>query len=78
MLNKSHPLSRYKANSDKNKKCLMHFDTLMLGSLFLAIDTRYNFATNFLQESYLFDSIFSIIVITNRLHAFVIKEILPK
>ena len=27
MLNKSHPLSRYKANSGKNKeKCLMHFD----------------------------------------------------
>ena len=25
--NKSHPLSRYKANSGKNKeKCLMHFD----------------------------------------------------
>ena len=28
MLNKSHPLSRYKANSVKNKeKCLMHFDS---------------------------------------------------
>ena len=29
MLNKSHPLSRYKANSGKNnnkKNCLMHFD----------------------------------------------------
>ena len=26
MLNKSHPLSKYKANSDKNKKSLMHFD----------------------------------------------------
>ena len=28
MLNKSHPLSRYKANSGKNKKkkCLMHID----------------------------------------------------
>ena len=27
MLNKSHPLRRYKANSGKNKeKCLMHFD----------------------------------------------------
>ena len=27
MLNKSHPLSRYKANSGRNKKkCLMHFD----------------------------------------------------
>ena len=40
----------------------------MLGSLFLAIDTRYNLATNFLQESYLFDAIFSILVRTNRLH----------
>ena len=28
MLNKSHVLSRYKANSGKNKKkCLMHFDS---------------------------------------------------
>ena len=26
MLNKSHPLSRYKANSGKNKKCLMRSD----------------------------------------------------
>ena len=26
MLNKSYPLSRYKANSGKNKNCLMHFD----------------------------------------------------
>ena len=27
MLNKSHPLRRYKANNGKNKeKCLMHFD----------------------------------------------------
>ena len=27
MLNKSHPLSRYKVNSGKNKKqCVMHFD----------------------------------------------------
>ena len=27
MLNKSHPLSRYNANSGKNKeKCWMHFD----------------------------------------------------
>ena len=27
MLNKSYPLSRCKANSGKNKKSLMHFDT---------------------------------------------------
>ena len=26
MLNKSRPLSRYKANSGKNKKWMMHFD----------------------------------------------------
>ena len=43
MLNKSHPLSRYKANSAKNKeKCLMHFDP-DARVLLLAIDTRYNF-----------------------------------
>ena len=42
----------------------------MLGSLFLAIDTRYIFVTNVLQGSYLFDSIFSIIVWTNGLHDF--------
>ena len=48
MLNKSHPL-RYKANSGKNKKNVGCILTLMLGSLSLAIDTRYNFVTNFLQ-----------------------------
>ena len=42
MLNKSHPLSRYKANSGKDKKeCLMHFHHL-------AIDTRYNFSVIFI------------------------------
>ena len=51
MLNKSHPLSRYKANSGKNKKNVWCILTLMLGSLSLAIDTRYNFVTNFLQKS---------------------------
>ena len=45
MLNKSHPLSRYKANSGKNKKNVWCILTLMLGSLSLAIDTRYNFVT---------------------------------
>ena len=48
MLNKSHPLSKYKANICKNKKknvrCIL---TLMLGSLFLPIDTRYNFCEKF-------------------------------
>ena len=49
MLNKLHPLSRYKANSGKNKeKWLMHF----------------------FSNLYLFDSIFSVIVWTNRLHDF--------
>ena len=49
MLNKSHPLRRYKINGGKNKKkCLMHFDP-MLGSLTLATDRRFNLVTNFLQ-----------------------------
>ena len=47
MLNKSNPLSRYKVNSGKNKKMFDVFLTLMLGSLFLAIDTRYNFCDKF-------------------------------
>ena len=43
MLNKSHPFSRHKANIGKNKKkCLIQFDPD-------AIDTKYNFVTNFLQ-----------------------------
>ena len=50
MLNKSHPVSRNKANSGKNfKKCLMYFDPDAIGSFSLEIDTRYNFLTNFLQ-----------------------------
>ena len=63
MLKKSHPLSRYKTNGGKNpkKKCLMHFDP-DLRSLTLAIGTIANL--------YLFDSIFSVIVRTNRLHGF--------
>ena len=48
----------------------MHFDSDARVFVFLAIDIRYNFVTNFLQESYLFDSIFSAIVWTNRLHDF--------
>ena len=40
MLNKLYPLSRYKANSGKNKKNVWCILALMLGSLFLAIDTR--------------------------------------
>ena len=47
MLNKSHPLSRYKANSGKNKKNVSCILTLMLGPFFLAIDTRYNFCDKF-------------------------------
>ena len=33
----------------KTKKIVGCILTLMLGSLFIAIDTRYNFVTNFLQ-----------------------------
>ena len=42
----------------------------MLGSLSLAIDTRYNFVANFVSNLCLFDSIFSIIVWTNWLQDF--------
>ena len=50
MLNKSHPLSRCKSNSGKNnKKNVFYISNLMLGSMTFAIDTIYNFATNFLQ-----------------------------
>ena len=50
MLNKSHPPGRYKAISGKNKEeCLVHFDPDARVSLSLAIDTRYNFVTNFCQ-----------------------------
>ena len=49
MLQKSHPLSRYKANGGNNKTNVCFILTLMLGSLSLAIDTRYNFVTRFLQ-----------------------------
>ena len=34
----------------------------MVGSLSLAIDTRYNFVAIFVSNLYLFDSIFSIII----------------
>ena len=46
MLNESHPLSRYKGKSGKNKKCLMHFNP-NARVFFLAIDTRYNFCDKF-------------------------------
>ena len=46
MLNKSHSLSRYKANSSKNKKKMFDaFWPWKLGSLSLAIDTRYKFSS---------------------------------
>ena len=51
MLNKSHPISRYKVNSGKNLENVWCILTLMLGSLSLAINTRYNFVTNFFQQS---------------------------
>ena len=69
MLNKSHAVNRYKANSG-NKKNVWCILTLMLGPLSLGIDTRYNFVTIFLNNLYLFGSIFSIIVWTKRLHDF--------
>ena len=48
MLNKSHPVRRYMVNGGKikKKKCIL---TLMLRSLTLAIDTRYNLVTTFPQ-----------------------------
>ena len=47
MLNKSHPLSKYKANSGKNKKkSLIHCDP-DARLLFLTIDRRYNFCDKF-------------------------------
>ena len=64
MLNKSHPLSRYKANSGKNEKNVWCILTLMLGSLFLAIDTR---CSSVILYVWLY---FSVIVWTNRLHDF--------
>ena len=72
MLNKLHSLSRYKTNSGKNpkKKCLMHFDP----------DARVVVLNNwhkiqlcdkiFFSNLYLFDSIFSVIVWSNKLHDF--------
>ena len=47
MLNKSHPLSRYKANSGKNKECLMHFDPDARAFVLSLIDTRYNVCDKF-------------------------------
>ena len=68
MLNKSHPLSRYKANSGKNKK-MMHFDPdarVFVLSKWHKIQPLWQiFFSNLM-----FDSIFSIIVKTNRLHDF--------
>ena len=47
MWNKSHPSSRCKAKNGKNKKNAWCILTLMPVSLFLAIDTRYNFCDKF-------------------------------
>ena len=70
MLNKSYPLSRYKANSGKNikKKCLMHFDSDAFCSCQLTQNTT--FWQMLLSNRYLFYPIFSIIDWTNRLHNF--------
>ena len=71
MLNKSHPLSRYRANGGENKeKCLMHFDPdariFVLSKFTQDTALRQIFLTN----PYLFHSIFSVVVWTNRLHNF--------
>ena len=47
MWNISHPLSRYKENSGKNKNNVSCILTLVLGSSFLATDTRHNFCDKF-------------------------------
>ena len=50
MLNKSHPLSTYKANSGKNKKkSLINFGPDAMVFLLSTIETRYNFVTIFFQ-----------------------------
>ena len=71
MLNKLHRLNRYKGNSGKkflkNDWCIL---TLKLGSLSLAIEQDTTLWQIFFSNIYLFDSIFSIIVWTNRLHDF--------
>ena len=48
MLNKSHALSRYRANSGKIKRNVRCILNLMLGSLSLSIDKGWNFKTSFL------------------------------
>ena len=67
LINKSHPLSRYKPNSGRNvEKCLMQFcpDARVFDRTLRQIS---------FSNLYLFDSIFSIIVWTNWMQDFDIK-----
>ena len=70
MLNRSHALSRYKTNGSKNKKkCLIHFDSdarVFVHNNWHKIQLYHKFFSNL----HLFDSFFSIIVWSNRLHVF--------
>ena len=90
MLNQSHPLSRYEANSGGNeKKCLMHFEPdarvfvlnkwykielcNKFSSVFFICLTLFSHGILwqiFFSILYMFDSISSIIVWTNKLHDF--------
>ena len=63
-------LRRYKVNNGKNfLKSLLHLEP-DARALSLATNTRYNFMKILFSNLYLFDSIFSIIVWTNRFHDF--------
>ena len=71
MLNKSHLLRRYKANSGENKKKM--FDAFWSWCLGLCPEqlTQDTILWQiFFSNLYLFDSVFSIVVWTNRLHDF--------
>ena len=71
MLNKSHPPSRYKAIGGKNKKKYWCILNLLLGSLSLAMGRKIQICDNFSPSNlYRFESIFSGINWTNRLHNF--------
>ena len=77
MLNKSHLLSKYVINSGKNKKNVWCILTLMLVSLPLAMAQDTTLRQFFFCNLYLFDSIFSVIVRTNRLHNFCWRNVFP-
>ena len=70
MVNKSHPLSWYKANSDKNKNNVWCILTLMLGFCPYQLTQDTTLWQVFLSNLSLFDSILSITVWINELHDF--------